>query len=64
METERYISGYCRILDGHRTVEVLISPAGTEADCLWPDCIHRGSCPLAAQMDAAMAEATETPGNI
>lgn len=52
METEYYCSGYCRVLDGHRTVEVLVTPDGVEADCLWPDCVHKGSCLVAQAIEA------------
>ncbi len=52
METEKYLSGYCRCLDGSRTVEVILEDSKiTEADCAYPGCIHRSVCILAQQMD-------------
>ena len=54
METEKYISGYCRALDGSRTVEVILEDGTpTEVDCAYPDCIHRSVCLIARQIDEA-----------
>ena len=52
MEKEYFFTGYCRALDGSRTVEV-IAEAGevTEIDCAYPGCIHRSGCPIAKQVD-------------
>ena len=53
MEQELFFSGYCRCLDGSRTVEVIVENGSvTEVDCAWPDCIHRVSCPIAKEIDA------------
>ena len=53
MEQEYFFSGYCRALDGSRTVEVITEDGQvTEADCAWPNCIHRSVCPIAQQLDA------------
>ena len=52
MEQEFFFSGYCRALDGSRTVEVIAEDGHiTEADCGYPGCIHRSVCPIAKQMD-------------
>ena len=54
MEKELFFTGYCRALDAGRTVEVILeNGAVTEVDCAYPDCIHRGVCPIAAQIDEA-----------
>lgn len=52
METEHFFSGYCRCLDGSRTVEV-ISEDGklTEVDCSYFGCLYRASCPIAKEID-------------
>jgi len=48
MEQEKFISGYCRMLDGSRTVNVILED-GTlvEVDCRYPDCIHAPNCTVA-----------------
>ena len=52
MEKELFFSGYCRALDGSRTVEVIVENGiVTEVDCAWPNCIPRASCPIAKQID-------------
>lgn len=43
METEVVLSGYCKCIDGSRTVIV----EEGEPDCLYPDCPHAPGCPLA-----------------
>ena len=52
MELEKFISGYCRQLDGARTVEVLLCD-GTleEADCCYGNCLYQASCPIAKEID-------------
>ena len=52
MEQEFFFTGYCRALDGSRTLEVIVEDGRvTEADCAWPHCIHRSVCPIAKQID-------------
>ena len=52
MEKEYFFTGYCRALDGSRTVEVIAENGQvTEVDCAWPNCIHRSVCPIAKQID-------------
>ena len=52
MEQEHFFTGYCRCLDGARTVEVLVEDGQvTEVDCAWPGCIHRSTCPIAKEID-------------
>ena len=43
---EKIVSGYCRAIDGSRTV---IFEEG-EADCFYPDCPHAADCPIAKQL--------------
>lgn len=52
MEKESFFTGYCRALDGSRTVEVITEDGElTEVDCAWPICIHRSVCPIAKEID-------------
>ena len=52
MEKELFFSGYCRALDGSRTVEVVLEDGEvTEIDCAYPNCIHRSVCPIAKGID-------------
>ena len=52
MEIEKFISGYCRVLDCSRLVEVLLND-GTleEADCCYGSCVYQTNCPIAKQID-------------
>ena len=53
MEQEVFRSGYCRRLDSGRTVEIILENGRImEADCDYPDCKFRGSCPIAKEIDA------------
>ena len=48
METEKYLSGYCRCLDGSRTVEVILEDGKiTEVDCFYENCPHAPNCQIA-----------------
>ena len=51
MEQEVFLSGYCRVLDQSRMVEVLLD-ADTllEADCCYGNCIYESNCPIAEQI--------------
>lgn len=52
METERFLSGYCRQLDGARTVEVILEDGKiTEVDCCYGSCVYQGSCPIAKELE-------------
>ena len=48
MEKEGIFSGYCRQLDGARTV-VAVAENGklTEVDCLYENCPYTTDCPIA-----------------
>ena len=51
MEEEKYISGYCRVLDSSRMVEVLLENGKiTEVDCCYGSCVHQPNCPIAKQI--------------
>ncbi len=48
MEQERFASGYCRRLDGSRTVELILTDGRlTEADCDYGQCLYQSGCPIA-----------------
>ena len=51
MEKEIFISGYCRVLDQSRMVE-LITDGGelVEVDCCYGSCIHEANCQIAKQI--------------
>ena len=51
MEIEKYLSGYCRVLDAPRMVEILLENGElTEVDCCYGSCAHQNSCPIASQI--------------
>ena len=52
METEKFISGYCRVLDCSRLVEVvLVDSAVDEVDCCYGSCVYQQNCTIAKQID-------------
>ena len=52
METEKFISGYCRQLDASRMVEVVAEDGTvTEVDCCYGSCVYQGSCLIAKDND-------------
>lgn len=47
MEKEAFFSGYCRQIDGSRTVcAVAESGTLTEIDCCYEICVHAPNCPI------------------
>ena len=51
MEKEIFLSGYCRVLDGSRTVEVLFEDGKlTEVDCNYGHCVYEPNCPIARRI--------------
>ena len=53
MEEEKFVSGYCRVLDCSRMVEVILENGYiTEADCCYGDCIYQSNCPIATEIDS------------
>ena len=52
METEKFVSGYCRQLDAARVVEVLLEDGEvTEVDCCYGSCDYQANCPIAREID-------------
>ena len=47
MEVEKFLSGYCRM------VEVILEDGEiTEIDCCYGNCIYQDNCPIAKEVDA------------
>ena len=58
MEREAFFSGYCRQLDGARTVAVEAEGKElTEVDCLYENCPYAPSCPVAERIDEFLRQA-------
>ena len=52
METEKFVSGYCRVLDASRMVEVILENGEiTEVDCCYGSCVYQGNCPVAKDIE-------------
>ena len=52
MEQEKFVSGYCRVLDCSRMVEVILEDGTvTEADCCYGSCVYQSNCPIAKEID-------------
>ena len=60
MEQEYFFTGYCRQLDGSRTV-CLIEENGRleEVDCAYPGCPYSPNCGIAEKIRGAIASETE-----
>jgi hypothetical protein len=57
MEIERYFSGYCRVLDAARMVEVIFENGEvTEADCCYGNCSFQTGCPIAKAIEETVNE--------
>ena len=57
MERECYFSGYCRVLDSARVVEVILEDGTvTEADCRYGRCDFQPGCPIAKAIEEAKTE--------
>ena len=57
MEREGFFSGYCRQLDGARTVAVEAEGKQlTEADCLYENCPYAPGCPVAQKIQEFLEE--------
>lgn len=57
MEKESFFSGYCRQLDGSRTVTVVTEDGTlTEVDCCFGSCIYEPNCPIAKQIQELTEE--------
>ncbi len=57
MEEERFFTGYCRQLDGSRTV-TLVTENGTltEVDCCYGSCIYESGCTIARTISDTLGE--------
>lgn len=52
METEKFLSGYCRQMDASRMVEVILENGKiTEVDCCYGNCVYQSNCPIAKEME-------------
>ena len=48
VETEKFLSGYCRQLDASRMVEVILEDGKiAEVDCCYGNCLYQSNCPIA-----------------
>ena len=57
MEKELFFSGYCRVLDGSRTVACVFEDGAlTEADCCYGGCLHEPNCEIAKKIRAELNE--------
>jgi hypothetical protein len=57
MGKEQFLSGYCRVLDGSRTV--CVETEGGElldADCCYGSCLYQRECPIARSIEALLQE--------
>ncbi len=60
MEEELFFTGYCRQLDGSRTVTLVTeNGALTEVDCCYGSCIYESSCTVAQAMSEALGKQAE-----
>ena len=50
MDKELFVSGYCRVLDQSRMVEVEVTDGEVRADCAYPDCTHMCNCQIAQKI--------------
>ena len=51
VETEKFLSGYCRQLDASRMVEVILEDGAiTEVDCCYGSCLYQAGCPIAKEI--------------
>lgn len=51
METEAFISGYCRQLDQSRMVTVVVEDGKlSEVDCCYGNCIYQPNCTVAEEI--------------
>jgi len=57
MEQEYFFSGYCRQIDGSRTVAVETEEGAVTADCLFPDCPYAQMCSIGIEIHKLTQEA-------
>ena len=52
MEDEKFLSGYCRMMDCSRTVTAELTDGQLNCvDCRYGNCIYQSTCPIAAELD-------------
>jgi hypothetical protein len=52
MEKEYFFSGYCRVLDSSRMVEIIAENGKvTEVDCCFGNCVYQSNCPIAKEIE-------------
>lgn len=57
MEREAFFSGYCRVIDGSRTVAVEAEGRElTHADCDYAACPYAANCPIGKNITAFLIE--------
>jgi len=57
MERETFFSGYCRVIDGSRTVAVEAEDNQlTFADCDYAVCPYAGNCPVGKNITAYLID--------
>ena len=55
--TEHYLTGYCRVLDSARVVEVLVEDDNIdECDCGYGNCKFQTQCTIAEKIEELTAE--------
>lgn len=60
METETFLSGYCRQLDDARMVEVVLEDGVlAEVDCCYGSCVYEPNCPVAREITQLLQAAKE-----
>ena len=50
MGKEVFVSGYCRVQDQSRMVEVELENGTAEADCCYGGCAYESACTVAARI--------------
>ena len=56
METEHFLSGYCRMADQSRMVTAVVENGKLEeADCSFESCPHAPSCGIAEKIRAVLS---------
>ena len=57
MMTEHYLTGYCRVLDTARVVEVVVENGKLdECDCCYGNCKFQSQCTIAEKIGELTAE--------
>lgn len=54
---EKFISGYCRVLDKSRMVDVEEEDGEIHIDCAYRNCPHAPVCQIGKQITALLTEA-------